>query len=36
MAVVSALEAKDTTRKDQDSKLIESEFEKLLVSLYKS
>ncbi|PCH00520.1 Diaphanous GTPase-binding [Penicillium occitanis (nom. inval.)] len=30
MAVVSALEAKDTTRKDQDSKQIESEFEKLL------
>lgn len=34
MAVVSALEAKDTTRKDQDSKQIESEFEKLLVSLH--
>lgn len=32
MAVVSALEAKDSTRKDQDSKQIESEFEKLLVS----
>lgn len=35
MAVVSALEAKDSTRKDQESKQIESEFEKLLVSLYK-
>jgi hypothetical protein len=33
MAVVSALEAKDTTRKDHDSKQIESEFEKLLVSV---